>query len=406
LQQLDIVDPLNTADAQTCTYSYDDLQRIMTDNCVSGSTAVWNQTFSYDPFGNVNKNGNPGSSWTQGYDHATNRYLLSGGITYDANGRLTNDTFDTVLGWDIEGNLITQSSTNIAYDGLNRAAGSLTGGTWTNYFFAPDGRLMGTVNNWGAINKMFIPLPMSTAVYSGGSLQQYRRNDWQGSVRVASTPSKTLFSDTAYGAFGESYGASGSPNKQFASLTSDISSGTEQVSLSRRYHPTQGRWISPDSIIPDVFNPQSLNSYAYVGNGPVIAIDPGGHGGSFPPDLIDSSGGALGFPLDASASRFSIFGSTVSIRLVERQSVRHDQGLRFFAHSAIAAPRSPQAANGKYGSTDQIPTHSATPVFSVRQLPVIGWTSERTAQFCLHKGVGCLPVLTVWCRRSSRLLVS
>jgi hypothetical protein len=91
LQQLAIVDPLNTADSQTCTYSYDDLQRILTDNC--GSTK-WKQTYSYDPFGNVKKTGNPGGTWQPVYDQTTN-YYQSIGATYDLNGRLTNDTFVT-----------------------------------------------------------------------------------------------------------------------------------------------------------------------------------------------------------------------------------------------------------------------------------------------------------------------
>jgi RHS repeat-associated protein len=272
LQQLVIVDPFNTADAQTCTYSYDDLQRILTDDCGS----KWGQTFNYGPapFGNVTKSGS--SSWSPAYDQATNRYLVTGSIAYDANGRLTQDPFDNPIGWDIDGNLITQSTTNIAYDGLDRSAGSVVNNVWTNYFYAPDGGLMGTVTNGGTIQKMFVPLPMSTAVYSGGALQQYRRNDWQGSVRVTTTPSKGVWSTTAYGAFGEGYGASGVPNKQFAGLTSDISSGTEQVSLSRRYHPGQGRWISPDSIIPDEFDPQTFNAYHYALNSPTNVTDPSG----------------------------------------------------------------------------------------------------------------------------------
>jgi len=303
LKKLVIADTLNTADAQTCNYTYDDLSRLLTDNCGS----VWNQSFSYDPFGNVTKSGSAPWPSSGGYNSSNNRYSSSA-FTYDANGRLTNDTFDSPIAWDIEGNIVTQSSTAFAYDGLGRTAGSVVGGVWTNYIYAPGGGLVATANNSGGIQKMFVPLPMPTAVYSGGALQQYRRNDWQGSVRVASTPSQGPFSDVAYASFGEPYSPQGTTNNQYAGLTSDISSGTEQVSLSRRYHPTEGRWISPDSIIPNVFNPQSFNSYAYVGNSPVIAIDPGGHGDSFPPDLIDSTAGAMGFRLDASASRFTIFG--------------------------------------------------------------------------------------------------
>jgi RHS repeat-associated protein len=237
-----------------------------------GST-LWNQTLSYDPFGNVTKTGNPGGTWAPGYNQTNNHYLLAD-TTYDANGRLTEDSFDDPIQWDIDGNIWTQSSVGFAYDGLGRTAGSVVGSTWTNDIYAPDGGLFATADNSGNIKKMFVPLPMSTAVYSSGTLQQYRRNDWQGSVRVASTPSQTLFSDTAYSAFGEPYAPKGTTNNQFAGLTSDISSGTEQVSLSRRYHPGQGRWISPDGIIPDVFNPQTFNAYHYAFNRPNSTVDP------------------------------------------------------------------------------------------------------------------------------------
>jgi RHS repeat-associated protein len=167
---------------------------------------------------------------------------------------------------------------------------------------------MGTVTNGGVIQKMFIPLPMSTAVYNDGSLQHYRRNDWQGSVRVASTPSKTLFSGTAYGAFGESYASTGTPNNQFAGLTSDISSGTEQVSLSRRYHPGQGRWISPDGGIPNLLNPQTFNAYHYALNQPTNIADAGGSDDDNQTTenqdaAIDLGNGAYSIPEDPSVTQ-------------------------------------------------------------------------------------------------------
>jgi len=40
---------------QTCTYSADDLSRISSVNCLNGTTNVWNQNFTYDPFGNITK---------------------------------------------------------------------------------------------------------------------------------------------------------------------------------------------------------------------------------------------------------------------------------------------------------------------------------------------------------------
>ncbi len=45
----------------------------------------------------------------------------------------------------------------------------------------------------------------------------------------------------------------------------------------RWYDPAIGRWLSPDVIIPDPTNPQSLNRYSYALNNPVINRDGSGH---------------------------------------------------------------------------------------------------------------------------------
>ncbi len=45
----------------------------------------------------------------------------------------------------------------------------------------------------------------------------------------------------------------------------------------RYYDATIGRFISPDSIVPDPFNPQSLNRYSYCLNNPLKYVDPSGH---------------------------------------------------------------------------------------------------------------------------------
>jgi RHS repeat-associated protein len=46
---------------------------------------------------------------------------------------------------------------------------------------------------------------------------------------------------------------------------------------SRWYDPRLGRFISPDTIVPDPADPQSLNRYSYVGNNPLKYVDPTGH---------------------------------------------------------------------------------------------------------------------------------
>jgi RHS repeat-associated protein len=45
----------------------------------------------------------------------------------------------------------------------------------------------------------------------------------------------------------------------------------------RYYDPALGRFLSPDSIVPDLWNLQSFNRYSYVLNNPLKYIDPTGH---------------------------------------------------------------------------------------------------------------------------------
>ncbi|MEJ2211336.1 MAG: RHS repeat-associated core domain-containing protein [Anaerolineae bacterium] len=44
----------------------------------------------------------------------------------------------------------------------------------------------------------------------------------------------------------------------------------------RHYDPELGRWISPDTLVPDPSNPQSLNRFSYAYNNPLRLVDPSG----------------------------------------------------------------------------------------------------------------------------------
>ena len=45
----------------------------------------------------------------------------------------------------------------------------------------------------------------------------------------------------------------------------------------RYYLPHLGRFLSPDTLVPDPANPQAFNRYAYVLNSPLVSTDPTGH---------------------------------------------------------------------------------------------------------------------------------
>ena len=46
---------------------------------------------------------------------------------------------------------------------------------------------------------------------------------------------------------------------------------------SRYYEPVIGRFIQPDTMLPDIYDPQQLNRYAYARNNPIKYNDPSGH---------------------------------------------------------------------------------------------------------------------------------
>lgn len=77
----------------------------------------------------------------------------------------------------------------------------------------------------------------------------------------------------------------------------------------RQYEPALGRFTSPDTIVPDARDPQSLNRYSYAQNNPLRYIDPSGHfgeeagGGDFPFFCLWCSPGITSTP-DSPASQY------------------------------------------------------------------------------------------------------
>jgi RHS repeat-associated protein len=56
----------------------------------------------------------------------------------------------------------------------------------------------------------------------------------------------------------------------------DSSSGLYYYNA-RYYDPHLGRFIQPDSLVPDPLNPRAWNRFSYCGNNPTSYVDPGGH---------------------------------------------------------------------------------------------------------------------------------
>jgi len=277
LNQLAIVDQLNSSDTQTCGYTYDDLQRVTTSAC----NAVWSQTFSYDVFGNITKSGS--SAFTPGYSSSTNRFTSLPGITptYDGNGNLTTDNLNTYT-WDADNHPLTVTTSgttvSVTYDALGRMVEKGSGSTFTGFIYAPNGEKVASVIGQTLV-KAFVRLPGGAkAVYNSSGILYYRHSDWLGSSRLASTPARAMYSSSAYAPFGEQYAKAGATDASFTDQEQDTVSNLYDFPA-RRYSPSQGRWISPDPAgraAVSLTNPQSWNRYVYVLNNPLRLVDPAG----------------------------------------------------------------------------------------------------------------------------------
>ena len=171
--------------------------------------------------------------------------------------------------------MISLDSTTITYDALGRMVEKNVSGTYTQIVYGPGGGKFAVMSGQ-TLQKAFIPLPTgATAVYTSAGLAYYRHSDHLGSSRLATTPSRTLYSSTAYAPFGEPYAEAGATDRSFTGKDEDTTSGMYDF-LERRYNPTAGRWLSPDPAglgAVDPTNPQTWNRYAYVGNNPLALVD-------------------------------------------------------------------------------------------------------------------------------------
>jgi RHS repeat-associated protein len=286
LGTLAITDQIYTGGSHTCNYSHDDLGRVATANCGT----AWNQTFSYDALGNIQKSATVGISFQPGYDVTTNR-INTTPFTYDGNnGNLKTDN-NHAYAWDTAGKMTsvdfgTANGVCLMYDALGRmleqAKGSSCTTSYAQIVYAPSGAKLAIMNGQ-TLTKAFVALPAGQAVYTSSGLAYYRHQDWLGSSRLATTPTRSMYYDTAYAPFGENYLGSGTMDLSFTGQNQDTIGGGVPGNLYdflyRQHTPVQGRWLSPDPAGRAAINPtdpQTWNRYAYVANRPLGAIDPQG----------------------------------------------------------------------------------------------------------------------------------
>lgn len=260
---------------------------------INSGFSGWSQTFGYDAYGNVTTSGN--GQFQPGYN--TNNQMQC--AVYDADGNATNDCEHT-YSWDAYGRPTAVDGVSITYDAFGRPVEQSSGGNNTEIQYSPTGFVMYLLNGTTVV-KAWVPMPAGTALVVTPSTSYYRHADWEGSSRLASTTSRTVYYDGEYAPFGQPYAQSGTSDPNFTGMDQNVASGIYDFPM-REYNGNEARWPSPDpgglaSVNPT--DPQTWNRYAYVRNSPLMLTDlfgldpgcfgfdvPGGVGIWCPPPII------------------------------------------------------------------------------------------------------------------------
>jgi RHS repeat-associated protein len=203
------------------------------------------------------------------------------------------------------------------YDGDGRmcAVRNLTTGAMTGYIYGADGTRVstGSIGTWGSCDpaangyqamKDSILGPSGgqltevamdsngnmawshTNVWVGGQLLatydpnglHFYLTDWTGSRRVQTDYEGVVEQTCTNLPYGDGVSCGPTPGEElYAGLDRDSESGLDHA-MFRQYSSTFGRWTSPDPYggSYNVYDPQSLNRYAYVNGSPLGATDRSG----------------------------------------------------------------------------------------------------------------------------------
>ena len=108
---------------------------------------------------------------------------------------------------------------------------------------------------------------------------EYYHKDHQGSTKAITTDTGTILDTAEYLPYGPDRSVNALLNRSAYKYTDqEQDAGTGLYNYDARlYDPALGQFVMADTIVPDPFNPHSLNRYAYCLNNPIRYTDPTGH---------------------------------------------------------------------------------------------------------------------------------
>ena len=304
-----IADNSDTNTKKTVAYTYDALNRLLSATATNSrnSSNNYTESYTYSPIGNIltkTVNGQTtvyAYTGNQGSSFANPQAVTKVGtdvLTYDKNGNVLSDGFTTYV-WNYR-NEMTQATVNgktifYGYDHTGQRTTVASGGGSTFY-----PTKWYNVSGSGIPTKHLFAGSMSVASIEGsdGSARVYSdHTDHLSGQGVTTEVSGKPIEVVDYFAFGSirthnQLGAY-SEQRKFAGHEYDLETTLSYMDA-RYYQADGGRFLSLDPSFlaigddyavrnltgrPQVFqliNPQSLNSYSYANNNPIVNVDPNG----------------------------------------------------------------------------------------------------------------------------------
>ena len=262
------------AEQRTQSFVYDSVDRLVSAQGLYGERA-----YQYDSVGNLL------AFDGRAYHYGTGNRLLGDGrwtYTYDDNGNITSRTSEHV-------------AHEFSYDSLNRLK-QFTGDSGVETYAYDDGetRIKKVAGNettyyvdtdyeevWDAskrleVIKHYRSGHQKVAVRDNDGLKYVYPDHLGSSSRMADTDGnqvKALW----YMPFGGEALETGDAKARYR-FTGKQKDNSGLYYYGARYYDDQlGRFMAADSVLPNVYDPQQLNRFAYVRNNPVKLVDPDGH---------------------------------------------------------------------------------------------------------------------------------
>lgn len=278
-------------EAGTATYSYDALDRLVTERHVDGSgTVLADRSYTYDAVGNRVGETIDGATVTSTFD-ADDRILTRGDTTFthDAEGRLLAQTTAGATeqyGWDGRGLLTSVVGADgqvqrTIFDPTGELYSRSVGGDVTGYVVDPlaPGPVSQVLAETDAAGSVLAEL-----VWDGDQVSErrdgatsYFHHDLVHTTRTATDQSGALVASAAHTAFGDLLSEAGDmpTSHRFAGQHTQVTSGLIDM-RARTYDPTLGRFLSVDPETGTVADPINRHPYEYARNNPLTYWDPTG----------------------------------------------------------------------------------------------------------------------------------